>query len=209
MLCHHYVPFTIYAMHHFIFLPHHLCLRVGGLQASAADMIAQKSSQMKETDKAVEIRGGTGNDYVISPPSFQMKRNLAFLLYGGVYQGCFQEHLFNKIFPIIFGEGNSLLTVGLKVSFDMLIVSPFLCLPVAYLIKGIIYRLSIMDSINHYIHDVKENGLLKTYWAVWWPVQAFNFMLVPKQFRITFIACFSFFWLIMLSAISGKSEKVA
>ena len=43
MLCHHYVPFTIYAMHHFIFLPHHLCLRVGGLQASAADMIAQKS----------------------------------------------------------------------------------------------------------------------------------------------------------------------
>lgn len=195
--------------HQYIFSPHHLPVRVGGLQASAADMIAQKSSQMKEKDTAVEIRGGTSTGNAISRPSFQMKRNLAFLLYGGIYQGCFQEHLFNKIFPIIFGEGNSLLTVGLKVSFDMLIVSPFLCLPVAYLIKGIIYRLSMMDSIHRYIHDVKENGLLKTYWAVWWPVQAFNFMLVPKQFRITFIACFSFFWLIMLSAISGKSEKVA
>ncbi len=183
---------------------------VGGLQASAADLIAQKTSLRKDKENAVEIRGGTDSSSTISTrPSFQMKRNLAFLLYGGIYQGCFQEHLFNKIFPMIFGEGNSLLTVGLKVSFDMLIVSPFLCLPVAYLIKGIIYRLSLMDSIQKYMHDVRENGLLRTYWTVWWPVQAFNFMLVPKQFRISFIACFSFFWLIMLSAISGKSEKLA
>ncbi len=182
---------------------------VGGMQASAADFIAQKTSQNNGKDKAVEIRGGTNSasPTILSRPSFETKRNLAFLLYGGIYQGCFQEHLFNKIFPMIFGEGNGLMTVGLKVSFDMLVVSPFLCLPVAYLIKGIIYKLSLFESIQRYVHDVRENGLLKTYWTIWWPVQAFNFMLVPKQFRISFIACFSFMWLMILSAISGKAEQ--
>lgn len=192
--------------------PYAAAFFICGLQASAADFIAQKTSQTNnEKDNAVEIRGGTNSVATVSlsRPSFEMKRNLAFLLYGGIYQGCFQEHLFNKIFPMIFGEGNGLMTVGLKVSFDMLIVSPFLCLPVAYLIKGIIYRLSLMDSMRRYIHDVTENGLLKTYWSIWWPVQAFNFMLVPKQFRISFIACFSFMWLMILSAISGKAERTA
>lgn len=190
--------------------PYAAAFFICGLQASAADYITQKTSQMKLQGKenAVEVRGGTHSASVtsLSRPSFELKRNLAFLLYGGIYQGCFQEHLFNKIFPVIFGEGNGLLTVALKVAFDMLIVSPFLCLPVAYLIKGLIYRLSIMDSIQRYVHDVRENGLLRTYWSIWWPVQAFNFMLVPKQFRISFIACFSFMWLMILSAISGKSE---
>ena len=139
-------------------------------------------------------------------PSFEFKRNLAFLLYGGAYQGCFQEHLFNKIFPMIFGEGKGPLIVGLKVTFDMLVVSPFLCLPVAYLIKGAIYRSTFIDSVRRYIHDVRQNRLLHTYWSVWYPVQIFNFMIIPKQFRITFIASFSFFWLIMLSRISGKSS---
>ena len=179
---------------------------IGGLQASAADLIAQKSSQITSTDNAVDIRGGTNEKG--SQPTFEFKRNLAFLFYGGAYQGCFQEHLFNKLFPMIFGEGKGLLTVGMKVTFDMLIVSPFLCLPVAYLIKGAIYRLSFIESIRRYIHDVRQNALLKTYWSVWYPVQIFNFLLIPKQFRISFIACFSFFWLIALSTISGKSEKI-
>mmetsp|Transcript_24283 Transcript_24283/g.28136 ORF Transcript_24283/g.28136 Transcript_24283/m.28136 type:complete len:116 (-) Transcript_24283:189-536(-) len=109
---------------------------------------------------------------------------------------------------MIFGEGKSLVTIGMKVSFDMLIISPFLCLPVAYIIKGLIYRLSLGEALSRYTHDVKQNNLLKTYWSVWFPVQIFNFMIIPKQFRISFVACFAFFWLIMLSKISGRSENV-
>lgn len=187
--------------------PYVAAFMICGLQASAADLIAQKSSQKTSNDKVVEVRGGTAA--AVSRPSFELKRNLAFLLYGGAYQGCFQEHLFNNIFPMIFGEGRSPLIVALKVTFDMLVISPFLCLPVAYLIKGAIYQSSFMESVKRYIHDVRQNALLKTYWSVWYPVQIVNFMLVPKQFRISFIACFSFFWLIMLSSISGKSRSTA
>ena len=192
-------------MSNYLFTFKKKCLTIGGLQASVADLIAQKSTQMTARDNAVEVRGGTSNIRARTP--FQFKRNLAFLFYGGAYQGCFQEHLFNKIFPMIFGEGKGPLTIGLKVTFDMLVVSPFLCLPVAYFIKGAIYNTSILESVRRYIHDIKQNALLKTYWSVWYPVQIFNFMFVPKQFRISFIACFSFFWLIALSTICGKSEK--
>jgi hypothetical protein len=179
----------------------------GGLQASAADLIAQKSASKKSSkdDDSIAMRGGTTK--MACRPSFELKRNLAFLFYGGAYQGCFQEFLFNKIFPMIFGEGKAPLTVGLKVTFDMLVVSPFLCLPVAYLIKGAIYRSNFGESIRRYVHDVTQNALLKTYWSVWYPVQIVNFLFVPKQFRISFVACFSFFWLIMLSTISSKSEN--
>ena len=35
----------------------------------------------------------------------EFRRNLAFILYGGLYQGMAQEIIFNDVFPIIFGDG--------------------------------------------------------------------------------------------------------
>jgi len=161
------------------------------MNASAADLVAQKSSVLaavvkEKTTKALDYR-----------------RNLAFLLYGGFYDGMAQEFLFNGVFPILFGEGGGFITAAKKVLFDMLVMSPCLCLPMAYIIKAIVYRQSVSDGVQSYIYDVKNKSLLKKFWLVWFPVQCLTFTVVPTQFRIAFMSCFSFFWLILLSIIAG------
>jgi len=158
-----------------------------GVKASAADLIAQ-SNEEKSADSST------------------VRRNFAFILYGGMYQGVIQEHIFNHIFPVLFGTSTSPMTVATKVIFDMLILSPFLCLPVAYLTKSAIFQYSPMEAIRRYISDIRERGLLTKYWSLWGPVQCLTFSIVPEHFRIAFIADVSFFWLILLSSISAKGE---
>jgi hypothetical protein len=162
---------------------------ISALKASTADIVAQKAASVAASIKDIDVR-----------------RNAAFLVYGGAYQGIFQEFLFNRIFPLLFGDDVGLTTALKKVMVDMFIVSPFLCLPVAYVIKALAFKQSAIDGVKRYIGDVKNSGLLIKYWKVWAPVQTMTFTIVPAQFRITFIACFSFFWLIVLSAISSKND---
>ena len=159
---------------------------IGAIKATAADLLAQAGER-----KGLEI-----------------KRTIAFLFYGGLYQGCFQEFMFNGIFPKLFGEGIGMNVVVKKVAFDMLVISPFLCLPVAYFIKAVVFGQTMKEGLNRYIHDIQHNKLLKKYWAIWAPVQCCTFTVVPPELRITFIAFVSFFWLILLSTVSARSMTV-
>lgn len=59
-----------------------------GVKASAADAVAQKTQAAKDRANDVDVS------------SFQLKRNFAFLMYGGLYQGVAQEIIFNEVFPI-------------------------------------------------------------------------------------------------------------
>ena len=155
-------------------------------KASAADLVAQSG----------EKRGLNG------------RRNLAFILYGGAYQGVFQEHMYNHIFPILFGYGTSTLTVASKVLFDILFLNPMLCLPCAYLSKGAIFGYSPKEAIRRYINDIRQHGLLIKSWCIWLPVQCITFSIIPEYLRISFIAAVSFFWLIILSSVSARREKL-
>ena len=89
--------------------------------------------------EAVQADGYSETDAVIlgdaEESSFEKRRNLAFFLYGGLYQGMAQEVIFNEVFPLIFGQGTDPLTVASKVLCDSLFITPFLCLPVAYIVK--------------------------------------------------------------------------
>ena len=82
-----------------------------------------------------------------------------------------QEVIFNEVFPFIFGQGTDIPTVLSKVLCDSLIVTPFLCLPVAYIVKSIIFQYSFVEAIRRYTDDVMKNGLLVKYWSLWAPVQ--------------------------------------
>lgn len=166
---------------------------VCAMKASAADAVAQKSERMSALEE-MEIA------------SFNLRRNFAFLFYGGAYQGMFQEFLYNTVFPVLFGEGGGAVMAVSKVSFDMLVITPFLCLPVAYVIKALVFQETVVDGIGRYLNDVKNNKLLFKYWMIWIPVQSLTFTIIPIHYRITFIALFSFFWLILLSTISSKSN---
>lgn len=123
-----------------------------GVKASAADVVAQKTQAAK--DRA--------NYEDVSP--FQKKRNFAFLMYGGLYQGIAQEIIFNELFPILFGQGTDVLTVASKVLFDSFIVTPLVCLPVAYVVKSVIFQYSLKEAFDRYITDITKNGLLFKYW---------------------------------------------
>ena len=155
-----------------------------GFKAACSDGIAQRSENAGSLD---------------------VRRNLAFVLYGGGYQGCFQYFVFNKVFPVIFGEGTDAMTVALKVVADQLILTPFLCLPCAYLVKALIFAYPLREGLERYLADARRDLLWK-YWLLWTPTQCLTFSVVPEHLRIAFIAGISFFWLIILSRISNRRE---
>lgn len=156
-----------------------------GVKAAASDGLAQQTE-----------RNGR--------PQFSWPRNLAFILYGGFYQGCFQNFVFNTFYPAVFGTGTDVATVAIKVVFDQLVLTPFLCLPCAYLVKAAVFRYPLQEGLQRYVADAKKDLLLK-YWAIWTPAQCFTFSIVPEHLRIAFIAFVSFFWLILLSTISNRT----
>lgn len=160
---------------------------VTGIKAGFADAIAQASE----------------------PGSFLMLRNLVFLLYGGLYQGCTQYFLYNKLFPKLFGVSTAPTVVAKKVLTDLLVLTPFLCLPSVYFLKSLVFRYSPVVAAKKYWTDVKDNGVVFKYWILWCPVQCLTFGVIPEHLRISFIALISFFWLIILSKITSKSDATS
>lgn len=180
-----------------------------GVKAALADLVAQKRAAKAEVQS--QANAYTDNDSLIlgeiEETPLEKRRNLAFFLYGGLYQGMAQEVIFNEVFPILFGEGTDIPTVLSKVLCDSLFVTPFLCLPVAYVVKSVIFQYSFREAISRYKDDVLKNGLLVKYWSLWGPVQCLTFGVVPQHLRIAFIAFVSFFWLIIFSSIAAKGQK--
>ena len=172
---------------------------VTGMKGSFADAVAQISASSSSSDNDIE------NDN-----KFDILRNIAFIMYAGGYQGCAQYFIYNKLFPVWFGAGSQLTTVMKKVAFDLLVLTPTLCLPCAYLTKATIFNgiglRSLKEGLKNYWHDVKYKGLVFKYWMLWGPVQSVTFSVIPAHFRIAFIAVISFFWLIILSAISSTPK---
>lgn len=158
-------------------------------KASAADYVAQtrQSSPMQK---------------------FQVARNVAFLLYGALYQGVAQEYIYNDCYADWFGDTNAPIVVIKKVLFDLLVQTPLVTLPMAYLTKAVIFRHSFQEGLLRYKHDVVNHGLLTKYFKLWGPVQCLTFGVVPEHLRITFIATVSFFWLIIFSTVSGRAQPV-
>jgi Mpv17 / PMP22 family len=140
--------------------------------------------------------------------SLDLKRNIAFLLYGAVYQGMAQEFIYNRLYPTLFGAGTSWGVVASKVAFDLLVQTTLATLPIAYLIKAVIYQYTWKESLRRYRDDVLNRGLLTKYYMLWGPVQCITFSIVPEHYRVTFIACVSFFWLIILSTISSRPASL-
>lgn len=162
-------------------------------KAASSDAISQRTVErvLSSAGKVTEHR-------------FCFSRNAAFTLYGGLYGGLGQYYIFNELYPALFGTSTDITTVAIKVAFDQLVLTPFLCLPLAYLFKAAVFRTSLRATIEHYVRDAKRDLLWK-YWAIWTPAQCLTFSVVPDHLRIPFIAFVSFFWLILLSTISNRT----
>lgn len=140
---------------------------------------------------------------------FNVKRNLAMVLYSGFILGCTVEVMYNRAFPLMFGTTASTVRAIKMTLFDGFINAPLLWLPPAYLAQALVYRYPFKKAIQKYVTDVKENGLLTKYWSLWLPATMTNFSLVPPHFRVAFAASVSFFWMIILSVVAnnGKEEE--
>ena len=143
-----------------------------------------------------------------APDKFSILRNLAFLLYGGLYQGCTQYFIYNELFPKFLGVSSDPTTVLKKVLLDLLVLTPFLCLPVVYVFKALVFKWKLSEAFHKYMVDVKENGIVFKYWMLWGPMQCLTFGIIPKHLRIGFIATVSFFWTIILSSVTSKTDGV-
>lgn len=180
-----------------------------GVKASAADLVAQRRQEAANTSDDDGAAAAVAEVAISSaPPRMDLKRNFAYIVYGSVYQGMAQEYIYNHLYPVFFGSGTDVLTVLSKVLFDLLVQTTLVTLPIAYMSKAIIYRYSFREAIRRYLDDIRNHGLLTKYFLLWGPVQCLTFSIVPEHFRVTFIACISFFWLIILSTIASKTPVV-
>jgi protein Mpv17 len=182
---------------------------VCGIKACSADFFAQQRQiRMRHFHDKSDVFDQQQRQ---QPPKFvqeiDMKRNLAFLLYGVIYQGLGQELIYNHLYPLMFGTGVDVRTVALKVMFDLFIQTTFLTLPIAYYAKSVVFGRPVKYAIQQYVDDIKNKGLLTKYFLLWGPVQSLTFSIIPEHFRITFIACVSFFWVIILSSLSSAGNR--
>jgi len=179
-----------------------------GVKASAADLIAQDIEKRQQATNVNVV----GEITVTKNTSWNLERNMSFLLYGALYQGICQEYIFNHLYPLWFGTSTTDVTViFMKVAFTITVQALFLTLPIAYVIKASMMKEQtiVKDGLQRYIMDLKHNGLLLKFWFIWGPTNTITFAFIPAHYRITFIAFISFFWLILLSEIvtnDGEGE---
>lgn len=161
-----------------------------GVKASLADCVAQ-------------VRSWTESEHAI-----EMRRNAAYIIYGGIFIGFMCHMEYDFIFPQIFGTAHDVQTIASEVLFDNFISAPLMWLPPAYFIKAIIYGYPMKEGLDRYVTDVKE-GLLLKYWAIWLPAQTISFSFVPDHLRIVFMACVSFGWFIIMSSAQSQTDNAA
>ncbi|KAG7352447.1 Mpv17 / PMP22 family protein [Nitzschia inconspicua] len=214
------------------------------LKASTADMLAQTSA-LNEEDlvlekeptitllnnaptswmKAWKEKKSFESSTSTLSSSINWNRTFAFYLYGGLYQGMFLQFLYTTTYPYLYG--NHPYQIQLQVHSDVILLGPFLTLPLAYVIRAWIDSASLQtgeqDSqiddnsfkagnlmeqatcgLGKYKNHVLTKHLLWKYWAIWGPAQTINFSLVPLHLRVIFVAFVSFFWVYSLSVISSQ-----
>lgn len=203
-----------------------------GFKATAADVLAQvqeeggssssSGASAEGSEEALPFETSSALDDGASetlsntqPSSSDLdwQRTYAFLFYGGIYQGLFQEFLYAGLFPSWF-PSNDWQSVVSQVALDMSFFTVFLCLPVAYIVKtafmtdgASLFSLDTAKAaIRKYRRDVRERGLLFKYWGIWIPVQTLNFSVVPTHYRVAFVAFVSFFWMFVLSSTSAQGD---
>lgn len=159
-----------------------------GFKASIADGIAQFNAFQGNQEQQLELR-----------------RNLAYVLYGGIFVGIMCHVEYNEVFPLLFGTEQP--HVLEKVLLDDFVSAPFLWLPPAYLIKAMVYDYSMKEGMQRYWKDITENALLLRYWSIWVPAQTVSFSVVPDHMRVAFMACISFFWFILFSSVASNGSS--
>ncbi|KAL3913486.1 MAG: hypothetical protein SGILL_006471, partial [Bacillariaceae sp.] len=171
-----------------------------GVKASLADSLAQFKDSVAA--QSSDIKSKLQKNLPDQSFNWEFRRNLAYVIYGGIFVGLMCHLEYNVLFPVLFGSEHTTKTIFEKVIFDDFVSAPLMWLPPAYLIKAWVYDYSMMEGLGKYWRDIKENSLLTKYWTIWVPAQTISFSVIPDHLRVAFMASVSFFWFILFSSVS-------
>jgi protein Mpv17 len=150
-----------------------------------ADFMAQKKQEQEQLD---------------------ISRSLAFLLYGGLYQGVTLQALYSEVFPALFGPGHG--HIAQQVGID-LTMGVCLSLPLVYTLKAFLCEgaTDAMAGVKQYQRQMQSEHIHLKYIGLWAPVQTINFSMVPAHLHVPFSCCFSLLWLYILSSTSAQQQQ--
>lgn len=141
-------------------------------KACAADLVVQwfdRAAEKRRVKNTMDGGESSKNELTTATKekgtSIDYRRALVFLLYGGLYQGMAQEYIYNDIYATLFGSGMDILTASKKVSAEMFVLTPLLCIPAAYLIKGLMGGKTIRGALKKYRDDVVHKKILFINWS--------------------------------------------
>lgn len=176
----------------------------------SADWLVQKRTQIAAT----------------TPQVLDKKRLAMFGIYGGVYLGMFQYCLYNFVYPKLFpltrvfanagSWENKLAVVGgvrsvfTQTLFDDLVHSPFLAIPVFYILQELVQPSSAEQSLVHNVkRKLRSNWFadVRIMWKIWVPATLFNFGCLPPHLQVPFTALISFFYTGVMSLLRGSSKN--
>ena len=172
-------------------------LLIASAKGGAADALAQRSGG-----------GGGGGVDDIGGRQFDKQRNLAFVLYGGLYQGLALEYLFNHVFEAWFGSEGVLA----KLVFNMFVLAPLLTLPAAYIVRSLVcgsgsLPARLRSAVVAYWAACTNEGLYTKFLLLWTPMNFIMFKSVPQEWRIPFNTIVSFAWTVFLSIVSSARGR--
>ena len=199
------------------------------VKASVADFWAQTSSKVTASSQqnAAEVQRQVDATMTLLGGNINLSRNLAFLLYGGLYQGMFLQFLYLVVYPSLYS--GSPFQIPLSIVSDIFVFGPFVTLPLAYIIQSIMASITtetsleeendqefsiflkerVQQALEKYKSHILTQDLLTKYWMVWAPAQTINWCFVPEHWRVFFVAFVSFFWVYLLSLISSQQSNEA
>lgn len=125
---------------------------------------------------------------------FDLRRAFAFTTFSAFYTGVISLRIFAtypKILPSFIMKRP--LYEGLASSvLDCLVHSPLLYLPTFYVYTGAVSGLSIPESLQ--LYKSQFASMMTCLVAVWIPIQAINFSVVPRSSRVVFVCSANLVW---------------
>lgn len=166
---------------------------LAGAAGAAADAICQGLEGHIDSERAVSN-------------NLDVRRNLAFAAFGGVYIGgvCGRIYgIYPRVAQRIFGARMTPRIEGAVSTFlDNFIHVPLLYIPSFYMCTGILRGERREDTIQTLRSSWGETVV--SCWAFWIPSQYIIFSRVPVAWRVRAVASGDFVWNVMLSYIAHK-----
>mmetsp|Transcript_20334 Transcript_20334/g.26351 ORF Transcript_20334/g.26351 Transcript_20334/m.26351 type:complete len:197 (-) Transcript_20334:114-704(-) len=157
--------------------------------------------------------------YIEKRETLDIKRNVAFWVFGAWFLGGVQYYFYCNIYKAWFPRAESFALLPLReklkdkagqsqvvqqVAIDMLLFEPFVYFPCFYQNKIRIQGGTGRDAWNAYVRNVQADVI--EFWKYGIPAFTFNFTFCPMYLRIPFIALYSFGWTAYLSFLRGAER---